>query len=69
MIMPDEITSDETTHKLVFTEADMQMLYTMMNNIQVKGAEAIVIISGMLEKLYLTYTPLDEENILKESAD
>tara|TARA_R110000824_G_scaffold156097_1_gene328978 strand:- start:930 stop:1136 length:207 start_codon:yes stop_codon:yes gene_type:complete len=68
--MPDEITSnDDNTHKLVFTEAEMQMLYTMMNNIQVKGAEAIVIISGMLEKLYLTYTPLDEENILKESAD
>ena len=68
--MPDEITSnDDNTHKLVSTEAEMQMLYTMMNNIQVKGAEAIVIISGMLEKLYLTYTPLDEENILKESAD
>ena len=68
--MPDEITSnDDNTHKLVFTEAEMQMLYTMMNNIQVKGADAIVIISGMLEKLYLTYTPLDEENILKESAD
>jgi len=56
MIMPDEITSDETTHKLVFTDIEMEFLYTLLDNVSIKGVGAVVILNGIVEKVAETYT-------------
>ena len=54
VIMPDETVSD---HNLTFTEIEMEFLYTLLDNVSIKGVGAVVITNSILEKVLKNYTP------------
>ena len=58
IIMPDEITTnDGSTRKITFTLAEIEFLYNLLDNVQVKGVETIVAMNDLSLKLAEHYVP------------
>jgi hypothetical protein len=56
--MPDEITTnDGSTRKITFTLAEIEFLYNLLDNVQVKGVETIVAMNDLSLKLAEHYVP------------
>jgi len=52
--MPDETVSD---HKLIFNDIELEFLYTLLDNVSVKGVGAVGILNSIVEKVSANYTP------------
>jgi hypothetical protein len=57
--MPDEtVTYDGKSHKMSFTDVELEFLYTLLDNVSVKGVGAVITLNGIVEKILDKYTPV-----------
>ena len=63
--MPDEIiTNDGSEKKIPLTIQEIEFLYNLLDNVQIKGIETIMLINNLTLKLaqYHTPTPIETED-------